>query len=144
MNQFIESIDINQQINQINNQKEDFYLTIFALKVIMDRTTNESCNLKRNLGFKLHDVINTKEQSVLKSIKDTFEGEDMQTQSSKLNKATEFIFMITSLQQKLKNLVIMIEILTMKYKDKKQQKKNLVVKLLELTLMSKILKFLKP
>ena len=64
----------------------------------MDRTTNESCNLKRNLGFKLHDVINTKEQSVLKSIKDTFEGEDMQTQSSKLNKATEFIFMITSLQ----------------------------------------------
>ena len=144
MNQFIESIDINQQINQINSQKEDFYLTIFALKVIMDRTTNESCNLKRNLGFKLHDVINTKEQSVLKSIKDTFEGEDMQTQNSKLNKATEFIFMITSLQQKLKNLVIMIEILTMKYKDKKQQKKNLVVKLLELTLMSKILKFLKP
>ena len=64
----------------------------------MDRTTNESCNLKRNLGFKLHDVINTKEQSVLKSIKDTFEGEDMQTQNSKLNKATEFIFMITSLQ----------------------------------------------
>ena len=64
----------------------------------MDRTTNVSCNLKRNLGFKLHDVINTKEQSVLKSIKDTFEGEDMQTQNSKLNKATEFIFMITSLQ----------------------------------------------
>ena len=64
----------------------------------MDRTTNESCNLKRNLGFKLHDVINTKEQSVLKSIKDTFEGEDMQTQNSELNKATEFIFMITSLQ----------------------------------------------
>ena len=64
----------------------------------MDRRTNESCNLKRNLGFNLHDVINTKEQSVLKSIKDTFEGEDMQTQNSKLNKATEFIFMITSLQ----------------------------------------------
>ena len=64
----------------------------------MDRRTNESCNLKRNLGFNLHDVINTKEQSVLKSIKDTFDGEDMQTQNSKLNKATEFIFMITSLQ----------------------------------------------
>ena len=64
----------------------------------MDRRTNESCNLKRNLGFNLHDVINTKEQSVLKSIKNTFEGEDMQTQNSKLNKATEFIFMITSLQ----------------------------------------------
>ena len=42
--------------------------------------TYESCSLKRNLGFNLHDVINTKEQTVLKSIKDAFEGEDMQTQ----------------------------------------------------------------
>ena len=31
-----------------------------ALKVIMDRRTDESCNLKRNLGFKLHDVITLK------------------------------------------------------------------------------------
>ena len=31
---------------------------------------------KKNLGFRLHDVINTKEQTVLKSIKDAFEGED--------------------------------------------------------------------
>ena len=43
---------------------------------------NESWNLKGNLGFRLHDVINTKEQTVLKSIKDAFEGEDMQTQYS--------------------------------------------------------------
>ena len=54
-----------------------------ALKVIMDWTTDESCNLKRNLGFRLHDVINNKEDTVLKSIKDTFEG-DMQTQYSVL------------------------------------------------------------
>ena len=53
-----------------------------ALKVIMDCRTDESCNLKIILGFKLHDVINTKEQTVLKSIKDSFEGEDMQTQYS--------------------------------------------------------------
>ena len=33
-------------------------------------------NQKKNLGFRLHNVINTKEQTVLKSIKDTFEGED--------------------------------------------------------------------
>ena len=46
----------------------------------MDCRTNESCSLKRNLGFRLHDVINTKEKIVLKSIKDTFQGEDMQTQ----------------------------------------------------------------
>ena len=32
------------------------------------------------MGFNLHYLINTKEQTVLKSIKDAFEGEDMQTQ----------------------------------------------------------------
>ena len=32
-----------------------------ALKIIMNCRTDESCNLKRNLGFTLHDVINTKE-----------------------------------------------------------------------------------
>ena len=41
---------------------------------------NELCNLKRNLGFALHGVINTKEQTIINSIKDAFEGEDMQTQ----------------------------------------------------------------
>ena len=46
----------------------------------MDCRTDESFKLKRNLGFNLHDVINTKEQTVLRSIKDAFEGEDMQTQ----------------------------------------------------------------
>ena len=51
-----------------------------ALKVIMDCRSNESCNLKRNLGFNLHDVINTKEQTVSSSIKNVFEGEDTQTQ----------------------------------------------------------------
>ena len=50
-----------------------------ALKIIMDFRTNEPCSLKRNLGFNLNDVINTKEQAVLRSIKDAFE-EDMQTQ----------------------------------------------------------------
>ena len=41
----------------------------------MDGRTDESCSLKRNLGFNLHDVINTKEQIILRSIKDAFEGE---------------------------------------------------------------------
>ena len=50
----------------------------------MDSRTDKSCNLKRNLGFKLHDVINTKEQTVLQSIKNAFEGEGMQTQYSVL------------------------------------------------------------
>ena len=45
----------------------------------MDCKTDKSCNLKRNLEFTLHDVINTKEQTIINSIKDAFEGEDMQT-----------------------------------------------------------------
>ena len=74
----------------------------FALKVIMDCRTNESSNLKRNLGFRLQDVINAKEQTVLKSIKDAFEGEDMQTQYSVLGyKILNFIN--TNLQLKLMN-----------------------------------------
>ena len=52
------------------------------IPVIMHCRTPESCKFKRNLGFKLHDVINCKEQTVLESIKDVFEGENMQTQYS--------------------------------------------------------------
>ena len=46
--------------------------------------TDESCSLKRNLGFNPYDLINTKEQTVISSIKDAFEGEDMQSQYSLL------------------------------------------------------------
>ena len=64
---------VNEPIKQPNRRllRKDL-----ALKIIMDCKTDESCNLKKNLGFTLHDVINTKEQT----IKDTFEGEHMQTQ----------------------------------------------------------------
>ena len=50
------------------------------IPVIMHYRTPESCKPKRSLGFKLHDVINSKEQTVLESIKDTSKGENMQTQ----------------------------------------------------------------
>ena len=50
----------------------------------MDCRADESCNLKRNLGFRLHNVINTKDQTVINSIKDAFEGEKIQTQYSGL------------------------------------------------------------
>ena len=42
--------------------------------------TPESCTFKRSLAFKLHDFINCKQQTVLESIKDAFEGENMETQ----------------------------------------------------------------
>ena len=59
-----------------------FLRSDFALRIIMDCRTDESCHCKRNSGFRLLDVINTKEQTVLESIKNAFEGEDMQTQYS--------------------------------------------------------------
>ena len=68
---------VDEPIKQRNRKFLRFNL---ALKIIMDCRTDESWSLKRNLGFNLHDVINTKEQTVLRSIKDAFEGEDMQTQ----------------------------------------------------------------
>ena len=36
----------------------------------------------KKLGFKLCNVINTKEQTIINSIKDTFEGKNIQTQYS--------------------------------------------------------------
>ena len=57
-----------------------FLRTDLALKIIMNCRTDESCNLKKNLGFILYNVINTKEQTIINSIKDAFEGEDTQTQ----------------------------------------------------------------
>ena len=58
----------------------------------MDCRTDRSCNLKRNPGFRLHNVINTKEQSVLNSIKDAFEGENMQTQYTVIGHRIDLYF----------------------------------------------------
>ena len=80
----------------VNNPKKQsnrrFLHSNLALKIIMDCRTDKSCNLKRNLGFKRYDVINTKEQTVLNSIKDAFEGEDMQTQYSILGYRIDLYF----------------------------------------------------
>ena len=48
--------------------------------------------LRKKIGFTLHDVINTKEQSVISAIKDTFEGEDMQTQYNVLSYRIDLYF----------------------------------------------------
>ena len=58
----------------------------------MDCRTDESCNLKKKLGFTLHDEINTKEQTVINSIKDAFEGENMQSQYTVLNYRIDLYF----------------------------------------------------
>ena len=58
----------------------------------MDRRADELCSLKRNLGFNLHDLINTKEQIALKSIKDAFEGESKRSQYSVLRYTIDLYF----------------------------------------------------
>ena len=58
----------------------------------MDYRTDESYNLKKDLGFRLHDVINTKEQTVIHSMKDAFEGENIQTQYSVLGYRIDICF----------------------------------------------------
>ena len=58
----------------------------------MNCRTDEPCNLKGNLEFNRHDVINTKEQTVLESIKEAFQGEDMQTQYSALGYRIDLYF----------------------------------------------------
>ena len=71
---------VDEQIKQPNRR---FLRIDLALQIMMDCRAEESCSLKslkRNLGFNLHDVINTKEQTVLRSIKDALERQDMQTQ----------------------------------------------------------------
>ena len=84
---------------QIKQPSRRFLRSNLALKVIMDCRTNESCNLQRNLGFRLHDVINTKEQTVINSI------EDMQTQFIVLGCRIDlnFTFININLQLKLMN-----------------------------------------
>ena len=55
-------------VNRLKKRpKRRFLRSDLELKVIMDCGTDESNNLKRNLAFRLHNVINTKEQTVLKS-----------------------------------------------------------------------------
>ena len=81
--------ELNESTNQPNRR---FIHADLALKIIMNCRTDESCNLKRNLGFTLHDVINTKEQTVINSIKDEFEGENMQTQYTVLNNRIDLYF----------------------------------------------------
>ena len=80
----------------VNNSKKEsnwrFLRSNLALKIIIDCRTDKPCNFKTNLRFKLHDVINAKEQTVLNSIKDPFEEEDMKMQYSILGYRIDFYF----------------------------------------------------
>ena len=61
----------------------------------------------------------TKEQSVLNSIMDTFEGENKQTQYNVLSYKIDLYFHDYRLALEIDEKVIKTEILSIKYKDKK-------------------------
>ena len=82
-------------------QRRTFLHNDLALKIIMNCRTDESCSFKRNLGFRLHNVINTKEQTVINSIKDAFEGEDMQAQYTVIGYMIDLFFININLRLKL-------------------------------------------
>ena len=56
--------------NPIKQSDRRFLHHDLALKIIMDCRTDKSCSLTKNLGFKLHNVINTREQTIINSIKE--------------------------------------------------------------------------
>ena len=58
----------------------------------MDCRTDKSCKFKRKLGFKLYDVINKKQQAILRAIKDAFEGENIHTEYSVLGFRVDLYF----------------------------------------------------
>ena len=81
--------ELNESTKQPNRR---FIINDLALKIIKNCRTDESCNFKRNLGFTLHDVINSKEQTVINSMKDAFEGENMQSQYTVLGYRIDLYF----------------------------------------------------
>ena len=55
-------------------------------------STPKSIEFRSKLGFNQYDITSTKEQSVLKSVMDPFEGENMQTQYSVLGYRIDLYF----------------------------------------------------
>ena len=58
----------------------------------MDCRTDKSYSFSKNIGFKLRNVINTEEQTIVNSIKNTFERENIQTQYSVLDYRIDLYF----------------------------------------------------
>ena len=59
----------------IDGEKFVYAHESIIIPVIIHCKTPESCKFKRSLGFKLHNVINCKKQTLLESRKDAFEEE---------------------------------------------------------------------
>ena len=75
---------------------------------------------QKNLGFRLDNVTNTKKQTVINSIKDAFEWEDMQTQYSVLGYRIDLYFHKHKLAIEVDELGHAGRTLVIKLKDKKR------------------------
>ena len=114
------------------------------LKVIMHCRIPAANEFRSRLGINQYDITMPKEVSLLKSVMDAFEGENMQTQYSVLGYIIDLYF---------HDYKLAIEVDKKGHKDrnidheiKRQEaiKEKLGVNLLELILMKKILIFLRP
>ena len=76
----------------VDGEKNIYVHEGIIISVTMHCRKPEPCKFERSLGIKLHDMINCKEQTMLESIKDTFEGENMQTQHSILEYKIDLYF----------------------------------------------------
>ena len=106
-------------VDKLIKQSDRRFLHIdLALKILMNCRTDKSCSFKKSLWFRLHDVINTKEQTIINSIKDTFEGENIQTQYSVLGYRIDLYFHEYKFVIEVDELGHTKKILIMKLKDK--------------------------
>ena len=81
------------KLNESTNQPHRRFTHVdLAFKIIKNCKTDESWAFKKKLGFTLHDVVNTKEQSVISAIKDASEEDDTQTQYSILGYTIDLFF----------------------------------------------------
>ena len=105
----------------IENEQFIYAHECIIISVIMHCrvSTQKSIEFRSNLGFNQYHITLTKEKSVLKSVMDAFEGENMQTQHSVLGYRTDLYFYDYRLAIEVDEKGIKTEIRTMKYKKKK-------------------------
>ena len=82
-----------EQVEEPKKQVDRIFIDAkLATKVFMNCRTTLAHIFKKRLGFKLYDVILTKEQSKLTKIMSLFESENMKTQHSVLSYSTDLYF----------------------------------------------------